>query len=77
MSGLDLPTSKPASTDSGLTIEERAEWKKLQAHIETKLELEHIYDSLLIARDTSFLPLFDDLSFVDLQTLFQMEDEQA
>jgi hypothetical protein len=76
MSGLDLPLSKPALLDSGLTVEELAEWKQLEAHLDSKRELKHIYDSLLVARDTSYFPLFDSLSFVDLQTLFQVEDEQ-
>ena len=76
MSGLDLPLSKPALSDSGLTVEEEIEWKQLEAHLDSKRELEHIYESLLVARDTSYLPLFDSLSFVDLQTLFGVEDEQ-
>lgn len=76
MSGLDLPLSKPALSDSGLTVEEEIELNQLEARIDSKRELEHIYDSLLVARDTSYLPLFDSLSFVDLQTLFQVEDEQ-
>ena len=76
MSGLDSPLSKQALLDSGLTVEEEIEWNQLEARIDSKRELEHIYDSLLVARDTSYLPLFDSLSFVDLQTLFQVEDEQ-
>jgi hypothetical protein len=76
MSGFDLPSTKPAQADLELTLDEQAEWNDLEKHRQNKLEIEYFYNTLLEARDYSYLPLFDALSMDALLDLLRQEQQQ-